>query len=122
MVFSVLSFFLGHGKPPLQERIESVERALANLKDLEQQLTGIRKDMVETEQARKAIEEKYAKAKELEKLTDEQFEAVQAALRSQSWRRTLVDYLLGFILGVAGSLTASVIYLRLRQRRALSQE
>ena len=75
--------------------------------------------MVETEKAAKAIEQEYVKAKELEKLTEEQFEAVKTALRSQSWQKTAFNYGLGFVLGVAASLIANVIYSRIRQHRAL---
>jgi hypothetical protein len=119
LLFSGISFFVQPEKPLLQERIETVERAIGNLKDLEKQLTDIKGDMVETEKAAKAIEQEYAKAKELEKLTEEQFEAVKTALRSQSWQKMAFNYGLGFVLGVAASLIANVIYSRIRQRRAL---
>ena len=114
-----ISLFVQPEKPLLQERIETVERAIGNLKDLEKQLTDIKGDMIETEKVAKAIEQEYAKAKELEKLTEEQFEAVKTALRSQSWHKTAFNYGLGFVLGVAASLIANVIYSRIRQRRAL---
>lgn len=114
-----ISLFVQPEKPLLQERIETVERAIGNLKDLEKQLTDIKGDMIETEKVAKAIEQEYAKAKELEKLTEEQFEAVKTALRSQSWQKTAFNYGLGFVLGVAASLIANVIYSRIRQRRAL---
>ncbi len=119
LIISGISFFAQPEKPQLQERIETVELAIGNLKNLEKQLTNIKKDMVETEKAAKTIEQEYAKAKELEKLTEEQYEAVKKALRSKSWHRTVFDYMLGFILGIAASLIASVIYSRIRQHRAL---
>lgn len=119
LILSGISFFAQPKKPQLQERIETVELAIGNLKDLEKQLTDIKGDMVETEKAAKAIEQEYAMAKELEKLTEEQFEAVKTALRSQSWQKTAFNYGLGFILGVAASLIANVIYSRIRQRRVL---
>ncbi|MCK4517791.1 restriction endonuclease, partial [Candidatus Babeliales bacterium] len=119
LLISGISFFVQPEKPLLQERIETVERAIGNLKDLEKQLTEIKGDMVETEKAAKAIEQEYVKAKELEKLTDEQFEAVKTALRSQSWQKTAFNYVLGFVLGVAASLISNVIYSRIRQHRAI---
>ena len=119
---SGIFFFVQPEKPQLQERIETVERALGSLKDLEEQLTDIKGDMVETEKAAKVIEHEYAKAKELEKLTQEQFEAVKNALRSQSWQKTALNYGLGFVLGIASSLIASVIYSRIRQHRSLREE
>ncbi|MBW2663411.1 MAG: restriction endonuclease [Deltaproteobacteria bacterium] len=119
LIISGISFFAQPEKPLLQERIETVELAIGNLKDLEKQLTIIKEDMVETEKVTKAIEQEYAKAKELEKLTEEQYEVVKKALRSKSWLRTIFDYLLGSILGIAASLIASVIYSKNRQHRAL---
>jgi Holliday junction resolvase len=119
LLASGIFFFVQPEKPQLQERIETVERAIGSLKDLEKQLIDIKGDMVETEKAAKVIEQEYAKAKELEKLTQEQFEAVKSALRTQSWRKTAFNYGLGFVLGIASSLIASVIYSRIRQRRAL---
>lgn len=122
LLASGIFFFVQPGKPQLQERIETVERAIGNLKDLEKQLVNIKGDMLETEKAAKAIEQEYAKAKELEKLTQEQFEAVKSALRAQSWQKTAFNYGLGFVLGIASSLIASVIYSRIRQHRALREE
>jgi hypothetical protein len=112
-------FFLQPEKPRLQERIETVERAIGSLKDLEKQLIDIKRDMVETEKARKVIEQEYTKARELEKVTQEQFEAVRSALRSQSWQKTALNFVLGFILGIASSLIASVVHSRIQQHRAL---
>jgi len=109
-------------KPQLRERIETVESAMGSLKELERQLTDIKKDMVETEKAARTIEQEYAKAKELEKLTAEQYEALKKALLSQSWQKTAIDYGLGFLLGIAASLIANVIYSRVRQHRALRKE
>ena len=118
VMFSVVAWFFPV-KSGLRERIVVVESAINNLKDLEHQLTEIKRDMVETERAKNALEQEYAKAKELEKLTSEQYEAIKEALRSQSWKKTLLDYILGFTLGVASSFTASIMYSRLQQRRAL---
>ncbi|WP_417749492.1 restriction endonuclease [Rosistilla oblonga] len=122
VIASGVSFFVQPTPPPLHQRIETVETAIYNLKNLEKELVDIKEDMAQTEQAAKAIEEEYEKAKELQQLTDEQFGAVKSALQRQSWRKTLLDYFLGFILGIAGSLTASVIYSRVQHRRALADE
>lgn len=122
LLASGIFFFVQPEKPQLQERIETVERAIGSLKDLEKQLIDIKGDMVETEKAAKAIEQEYTKAKELEKLTQEQFEAVKSALRSRSWQKTAFNYGLGFVLGIASSFIASVIYSRIRQHRALREE
>lgn len=122
LLLSGISFFVQPEKQQLQKRIETVERAIGSLKDLEKQLIDVKGDMVETEKATKAIEQEYAKAKELEKLTQVQFEAVKSALRSQSWKKSAFNYGLGFVLGIASSLIASVFYSRIRQHRALREE
>ena len=122
LLVSGIFFFVPPEKPQLQERIETVERAIGSLKNLEKQLIDIKGDMVETDKAAKVIEQEYAKAKELEKLTQEQFEAVKSALQAQSWQKTAFNYGLGFVFGIASSLIASVIYSRIRQYRALREE
>jgi Holliday junction resolvase len=106
---------------PLNERIETVERAIGSLKDLEQNLTDIKTDMEDTRLAKAAIEADYEKARELEKLTDAQLDSIKLALSSQGWWQTSLNYVFGFILGVASSLVASVIYERWQQWRAINQ-
>jgi Restriction endonuclease len=122
IIMSGISFFVHPDKPQLQERIETVEVAIGHLKSLEKQLSNIKKDMVQTERATKTIKQEYALAKELEKLTEEQHKAIKHSLQNNSWQRTLVDAGLGLILGVAGSLFATVIYSRYQQHRALNKE
>jgi hypothetical protein len=122
IIVSGFSFFVQPTPSPLHQRIETVESAIDNLKNLENELIDIREEMAQTERATRAIEEEYEKAKQLQQLTDEQFSAVKSALEKTSWQKTLLDYFLGFLLGVAGSLTASVIYSRAKQRRALADE
>jgi hypothetical protein len=120
VIASGLSLFVQPTPPPLHQRIETVENAIDNLKNLETELLDIKEEMAQTERASRAIEEEYEKAKQLQQLTDEQFAAVKSALEKKSWQKTLLDYFLGFVLGVAGSLTASVIYARAKQKRALA--
>lgn len=57
LLASGIFFFVQPEKPQLQERIETVERAIGSLKDLEKQLIDIKGDMVETEKAAKVIEQ-----------------------------------------------------------------
>jgi Holliday junction resolvase len=76
LVLSTSSFFHKE-KAPLNQQIESVEKTLVSMRDLEAQLNKIKKDMVETEKATQIINEKHAKAKELEKLTEAQLETLK---------------------------------------------
>jgi len=75
--------------------------------------------MIDTERATQNINERYAQAKELEKLTQTQLDALRTTLQAQNWHRTLFDSAIGFILGIASSFVGSVIYAKWRQRRAL---
>ena len=119
IVASAAALFPGQ-QESLSQRIDSVDKAINSLNSLEKELAVIKTDLVETEKATEAIEAEYEQAKELQQLSDEQFVAVKTALQQQSWRKTAIDYLLGFVLGVGGSLTASVIYSRFKQRRSIA--
>ena len=112
--------FVFHEKAPLDRRIETVEKALGSMRDLEGYLADIKRDMEETQKATVAINQKYAEAKELEKLTAAQLAALQATLQVRDWKWTILNYVLGFVLGVASSLVATVLYSRWKQRRALA--
>ena len=106
-------------KAPLDKRIETVEKTLTSIRDLESYLSQIKQDMLDKEKATEVINQKYAQAKELEKITDAQLVALQSTLQKQNWRWTLFNYVMGFVLGVASSLLASVIHARWKQRKAL---
>ncbi|SHI02108.1 restriction endonuclease [Desulfofustis glycolicus] len=118
---STYLFFAEPEKPLLNERIEKVELALGSLKNLENYLDDIKADMIQTEKETKAIEIEYQKAKELEKLTKEQYEVISKAIGRKSTYQTIFDYSMGLLLGVAGSLIASVIYTRIKQNRLLKE-
>lgn len=125
-LFSILGIlvslypFVFHEKAPLDRRIETVEKALSSMHDLEGYLADIKHDMGETQKATVAINQKYAEAKELEKLTAAQLAALQATLQVRDWKWTILNYVLGFVFGVASSLVATVLYSRWKQRRALA--
>jgi hypothetical protein len=92
---------------------------LANIKGLEETLRKVRDDMVATQNATSEINKKYTEAKELEKLTDVQIQALKQTLQTEKWWKTLLNYALGFVLGIASSLIASVLYARWKQNREL---
>lgn len=99
--------------------IQAVESALESIRNLEQHLKEMKEDMILTESATREINKKYSDAKELEKLTDVQLQALKQTLQSEQWWKTLLNYALGFVLGVASSIMASVIHDRWKQQRAL---
>ncbi len=121
IIFSITSILIQPTKPGLNKRIETVEDAIGNLKDLERHLIEIKEEMVETEKEIDLIEQEYAEAKLLQKLSEEEFKAVKSALQTKSWIETAINYGLGFIFGIASSLIASVVHSRIRQSRALSK-
>jgi len=107
---------------PLDDRIQSVESALANIKGLEESLSKVRDDMVATQNATSEINKKYVEAKELEKLTDAQVQALKQTLQSEKLSKTLLNIFLGFILGFASSLLANYISARWKQNKELQPE
>ena len=104
---------------PLDKRIQTVETTLTSIRDLEGYLGKIKDDMVATDVAARELNKRYAKAKELEKLTDSQRQTLKQILQAEKWWRTLLNYGLGFVLGVASSLIASILYERWKQTKAL---
>lgn len=124
-IVSVLSLFLSfhsvlfRPQAALDQRIHTVESALTSIRDLESHLEKMKKDMVETEKTTQLINQRYTQAKELEKLTQTQVDALRVTLQAQNWHRTLFNYAMGFILGIASSFVASVLFAKWRQRRAL---
>lgn len=129
-VIGVIASVLGSGifsytitnapKKPLDKRIDTVELALTNIRDLETYLSSIKDDMAETEKARSVIIQKYTEAQELEKLTDQQIAAIKSTLQAQTWWYTAFNYFLGFVLGIASSFVSSALYSRWQQRKALN--
>jgi Holliday junction resolvase len=121
-ILSRKSFFIKPASPPLTQRIETVESAIAKLKNLENELIGIKKEMIQTEKAAIVIKREYEDAKQLKQLTDEQFAAVRLALEKSSWQKSFLDNALGFLLGVGSSLVANAIQIRAKQKRVLADE
>jgi hypothetical protein len=105
-------------KAPLDKRIETVEKALVSMHNLETYLTDIKRDMEETRKTTAVINQRYTEAKELEKLTTAQLAGLQATLQVTNWKTTILNYVLGFVLGIASSFVASVLHARWKQRKA----
>jgi len=123
LICSVVLFWT-HGLPskplqPLDDRIKNVESALASIRGLEEALGKVKEDMVVAESATREINKKYAEAKELQKLTDVQLQMLKDTLQSDKWWRTTMNYIIGFVLGVASSFVASILYARWKQNQAL---
>lgn len=118
-LFLFFSITFENQKPSLENKIQTVEGAIGNLKDLEIQLKNIKEEMQKTQKAKEIIELEYNKAKELEKLTDQQLESFKEAIKSQSWYDLLIQNVLSFILGVGSSIVATILISKYRQKKTL---
>lgn len=107
--------------PNLETRIKSVDGALEGIKGLEDHLTQIKSDMETTAAESKQIRAEYEKALQLKILTADQLAMMKKVLKEESWQQRLSNYLLGFLLGIASSITASIIYALFQQHRALTK-
>lgn len=103
----------------LTEQVKSVESSLARLRDLEQSLKALKDDLVHKSAESARITKEYEEAMKLKALTAEQLEQVKKAVSGQSGAEIFLNYLFGFLLGVAGSVLATVITDRWKQRREL---
>lgn len=106
----------------LQQKMETVERALKNLEGLEKELLDIKKEMSDTEQKTKIIIDEYEKAKELEKITEEQKNAFKAIMQPTPWYMTTLGYFAAFLIGIGSSLMASIIRVKWKQWRELNRD
>jgi len=118
VVFSFTQQFIKE-KEPLDIRIKKVESAINNIKDLESYLKEIKIEMIETEKSTQLINEKYEKAQELKSLTENQLEAINLALKTQSRMEIAFNLLMGFIIGIGSSFIASILYGKWKHYKSL---
>lgn len=102
-------------------QIESVEESLSRLKSLEAGLRTLKDDLRSQSEESARVTKEYEEAMKLKALTSEQLEQVKLAINSQSRGEVFMNYFLGFLLGVAGSVLATIITDRWKQRRALAK-
>jgi len=95
VVTSSMSLILRPTSLPLTQRIEAVESAIGNLKNLENELIGLKREIIQTERTAGLTKKEYEDAKQLQQLTDKQFAAVRSALEKSSWQKSLLDSALG---------------------------
>lgn len=118
------SFYALRDSPPLEpasfgSQIASVEESLARLKSLESGLRDLKEELrTKSEEAAKVSKE-YEEAMKLKALTQEQLEQIKLAVSGQSKTEVFFNYFWGFLLGVAGSVLATIITDRWKQRQAL---
>jgi len=100
----------------LESQILAVDVAITNMRTLEQFLDRVKTDMLATKAAKDRIEDELRQAKEMEKLTEPQIEALTARLRHRETKDVIMDTVSGFVIGVCSSLLAAFIYTFARKR------
>jgi tRNA splicing endonuclease len=103
-----------------KNKIHAVETNLNNLKGLEDSLIELKKELQKTSYESAKIKKEYEEALKLKEVTAEQLAHIKIAVSAQSSSDTLLNYFLGFILGVASSILATIITDRWKAKRALS--
>ncbi|MCT8946812.1 restriction endonuclease [Pseudomonas iridis] len=107
-------------KSSFESQIQSVETNLQGLKEMERNLGALKKELQATSDESAQIKKDYEAALKLKAITSEQLEQINKAVNSQSATDTALNYFFGFLLGVAGSILATVITDRWKARRELS--
>jgi hypothetical protein len=103
----------------LNEQVASVESSLARLNDVERSLEALKAELQQKSEESARVRREYEEAMKLQPVTAEQMAQVKKAVGSQSGMEIFRNYLFGFLLGVAGSVFATLITDWWKQRRAL---
>jgi len=106
---------------PVSTQIKSIEVSLSKLTDLENGLVNLKKDLQQTSEESARVKAEYEEAMKLKVLTAEQLEQVKKAVVGQSRWEIFQNYFFGFLLGVAGSVLATIITDKWKQRKELSR-
>ena len=116
------NFIATKSEPPsaLSMQVKSVEDSLARLGDLERGLLALKVDLENKARESAQVSKEYEEAMRLKALTSEQLESVRRAVSSQSRSDVFWNYFFGFILGVAGSVVATILTDKWKQRRSLA--
>lgn len=107
-------------KSSFESQIQSVETNLQGLKEMERNLGALKKELQATSDESAQIKRDYEAALKLKAITSEQLEQINKAVNSKTATDTALNYFFGFLLGVAGSILATVITDRWKARRELS--
>jgi tetrahydromethanopterin S-methyltransferase subunit B len=105
----------------LTEQVKSVENSLDRLNDLELSLKSLKNDLESKSAESARITKEYEEAMKLKALTTEQLEQVKKAVSGQSGTDIFLNYFFGFLLGVAGSVLATIITDKWKQRKELDK-
>ena len=120
LLFSIAPFTKDKEHDSFESEIRSVEANLNSLKALERSLSALKKELQTTSEESVRIKKEYEEALKLKEITSEQLEQVKKAVNAQSAIDTFFNYFFGFLLGIAGSVLATVITDWWKAKRALS--
>lgn len=96
-------------KESLENKIIKVDKAIDNLKDLENYLYDIKNDIEKTQVAKEKIEKEYADSQRLKSITQEQIATISTALEKGASGKMVLNLAIGFILGIIASVLGNVI-------------
>lgn len=120
MLFAIIPFTKDKERDSFESQIQAVEANLNSLRALERNLSALKKELQTTSEESTRIKMEYEEALKLKAITAEQLEQIKKAVSAQSTTDTFLNYFFGFLLGVAGSILATVITDRWKARRELS--
>ena len=120
LLFSIIPFTKDKERDSFESQIQAVEANLNSLKALERNLSALKKELQTTSEESARIKREHEEALKLKAITAEQLEQIKKAVSAQSTMDTFLNYFFGFLLGVAGSILATVITDRWKARRELS--
>lgn len=120
LLFSIGPFTKDKERNSFESQIQAVEANLNSLKALERSLSALKKELQTTSEESARIKREYEEALKLKAITSEQLEQIKKAVSAQSATDTFLNYFFGFLLGVAGSMLATVITDKWKAKRALS--
>ncbi|MGM3216470.1 hypothetical protein ACSQ5K_14760 [Pseudomonas sp. PhalM4] len=104
-----------------EDRINAVEQNLQSLKSLEESLNDLKGELQRKSAETAQIQLEYEEALKLRSFTDDEISRFKKAASSTNAMETFLNYFYGFIIGVFGSILATIITDRWKARRALNR-
>lgn len=104
-----------------EDRINEVEQNLQSLKSLEESLNDLKVELLHKSAETARIQLEYEEALKLRSFTDDEINRFKRAASTANAMETFLNYFYGFIIGVFGSILATIITDRWKARRALNR-
>ncbi|MBF8774090.1 hypothetical protein [Pseudomonas fulva] len=104
-----------------EDRINAVEQNLQSLRSLEESLQDLKLELQEKSAETARIQLEYEEALKLKSFTDEEINRFKKAASTTNAMETFLNYLYGFIIGVFGSILATIVTDRWKAMRALNR-